>query len=1274
MSERSLNALQWSLLGSSMVALFLWSRGSIPPSPPIMDMVSGSLMIAFLSLVPLPMGQSLINLSHLISLSLFLTHGPFISGISLITGMGLAWVTESVLKRRAQLEPGNHIFCPEAWAFTLSRQTFSLLLGAVAYVNLGGCIFTAPLCTPSSLSTIVFTLTFGVVYLLFHWLEHAVRVFERPNRRSFSLLAIAALIPTPFAILGATTYVSFGPLSIIFVGAITTVLALSVRSLIITERDLNRRLQELSIVNRISDDMQRDLNLDQLLQTIYEQVADLLDVNNFYIALVDERAKTLSYPMAIKGGERQNWPSRPVMDRLTDRVINSATPILIPREAPKTLKEMGLPELSNAPEAWLGVPLLQPEHALGCLAIFHTQQGKAFSPKDQVLLETIAGQASAVIENALLFEETRSRAQALSSLNEITTSMSSTLDPERTLEMVCRSVIHVCGGEQAAIFLNEPDRSQLLLARATDLHDSYINEWQILSGEGNPRAAAFYDERILLVSHLEESNLSEAHLNLLREQGIQAYADLPLITPSGPLGQLSIYFTSPQLFPPNQIELMETFAAQAALSVANARAHAETDQALRRRVEQLGMLEAIGREMAATLDTNTLVDVVLAHGLRMAGAERGHLVIYREEDKVFKVSAQAGYPAHVTLPRQYSLLDDAVGNAFRTRQAVRVVASDLEDIHSPWLQASTRCLLCIPLVGQDRAFGVLVVENHPSGTFSDEHERFLTQLAAQAAVAISNAALYQQIEARLREQSLLYQASAQIAASLDLEAVTLATVDSLAVALDLDGVILSKWNPESHTLHAQAAVINGKPGIPREDLTINSDAVPALGLALNVRKPIQWTISSAETEQDRAFLEEVRQSRSILLIPLIAGEVTLGVLEALSKHPRAFDENTLRIAQTIASQAAISMENTDLFQRVCESNDRILAVLNSTFEGILMMDIAGKVLLANPQITEMIGIPSKELLSLDITDADSPLPGLLGYQRPDFVNMLTILKQGKAVQGERFTFDRDGRNYLRIDTPVQDAAGQVIGWLVVLRDVSEEQKLQAAREHLTEMIVHDLRSPLTSILGSLVLLEKVKPEKGIPVFEQAINVSRNSVEQMLGLVNSLLDIAKLESGDLPLETSRFKLTKLLHDVIDMHIPEANQVGVILHHRIPENFPYVTGDRDKLRRVFSNLVDNALKFTPGGGQITVDLERVGKDAHLVVTDTGPGIPEEYRERIFERFSQVPGTVSRRHGTGLGLAFAKLTLTAHHGTIWVDEPEGGGSAFHIRFPISYEVNPT
>jgi signal transduction histidine kinase len=286
------------------------------------------------------------------------------------------------------------------------------------------------------------------------------------------------------------------------------------------------------------------------------------------------------------------------------------------------------------------------------------------------------------------------------------------------------------------------------------------------------------------------------------------------------------------------------------------------------------------------------------------------------------------------------------------------------------------------------------------------------------------------------------------------------------------------------------------------------------------------------------------------------------------------------------------------------------------------------------------------------------------------VDFISDLRNGHSVVGKTVTFESKRpprRTFQRSDTPVRDANGQLIGWLLVLRDITEERELDEAREQLTEMIVHDLRGPLTAILGSLKLLDDAR--HGIPtspVVSQALSVSERSVQQMLGLVNSLLDLAKLESGELELTLVPLSVGDLCEQMVEMYVHEANEFGIILACQIDEDLPKIPADDDILRRVVGNLVDNALKFTPTGGRVDLKAEACKGGVQLHIADTGPGVPDEFRERIFERFGQVPGLAGRRRGTGLGLTFAKLAVDAHGGRIWVEDNPAGGSIFSVFLP--------
>jgi signal transduction histidine kinase len=342
-----------------------------------------------------------------------------------------------------------------------------------------------------------------------------------------------------------------------------------------------------------------------------------------------------------------------------------------------------------------------------------------------------------------------------------------------------------------------------------------------------------------------------------------------------------------------------------------------------------------------------------------------------------------------------------------------------------------------------------------------------------------------------------------------------------------------------------------------------------------------------------------------------------------------------------------------------------------------MVDQDGIVLLVNRQFEKLIDVDEQTLVSNRLENPELKLLGKLHLPEAD--SPRAIVQSLSALEAE------DSPTSIQLESPetrvlermvhgVTDASGGRIGWLIVLRDVSEERELEETREQLVEMIVHDLRSPLSTIKGGLSLLNKALPEeKRSELTAQALSVSERAVTQMLGLVNSLLDLARLENDPLEIKTETLHLGRLLDELAETFIPEANQAGLILDVAATKNLPLIEADEDKLRRVLSNLLDNAVKFTPEGGHISLSAQANGGENILVtVADDGPGVPEDMRQRIFDRFSQVPGVAGRRRGTGLGLAFARLAVEAHQGRIWVEANNGQGSRFNILLPVKSAKN--
>ncbi|MGD1996973.1 MAG: ATP-binding protein [Anaerolineae bacterium] len=230
------------------------------------------------------------------------------------------------------------------------------------------------------------------------------------------------------------------------------------------------------------------------------------------------------------------------------------------------------------------------------------------------------------------------------------------------------------------------------------------------------------------------------------------------------------------------------------------------------------------------------------------------------------------------------------------------------------------------------------------------------------------------------------------------------------------------------------------------------------------------------------------------------------------------------------------------------------------------------------------------------------------------------------------------------------------------------EELLRLREELADTIVHDLRNPLGVLSAGLHMLKRSPAEGAEAEYQASVaKMMERTVRRMQRLVDTLLDIARLEEGEKMLSLTPLDLSGLVEEVVAEERPLAESDGVTLETRLPGDLPSVMGDRDVLQRVLFNLLDNAIKFTPRGGRAWIELQPETERVRIGIVDTGPGIPPEERERIFEKFTQVKGYAECRRGSGLGLAFCRMAVEAHGGRIWVEESSDGvGSCFAFTIP--------
>lgn len=258
-----------------------------------------------------------------------------------------------------------------------------------------------------------------------------------------------------------------------------------------------------------------------------------------------------------------------------------------------------------------------------------------------------------------------------------------------------------------------------------------------------------------------------------------------------------------------------------------------------------------------------------------------------------------------------------------------------------------------------------------------------------------------------------------------------------------------------------------------------------------------------------------------------------------------------------------------------------------------------------------------------------------------------------------------------LSQPIIKKDQQLIRKLSSLIDENEQLlELQRVRQETSDLIVHDLRSPLNNMISVLNMMELVLPEDVLTANRELLEIARLAHSRMQDLVDSLLDVSKLETGDVALELVSVDLKQLVDEVVALASFAIDQHKTNIQKLYDPDLPQVKIDEDRIRRVLTNLVDNAVKFTPKDGVVRIEVQ--GKEDHIFVsiTDSGPGIPPSDWERVFERFAQVERSGSKlTRGFGLGLAFCRLAVEAHGGKIWIEAPENNkGSRFVFTLPIT------
>ena len=398
-------------------------------------------------------------------------------------------------------------------------------------------------------------------------------------------------------------------------------------------------------------------------------------------------------------------------------------------------------------------------------------------------------------------------------------------------------------------------------------------------------------------------------------------------------------------------------------------------------------------------------------------------------------------------------------------------------------------------------------------------------------------------------------------------------------------------------------------------------------------------------------------AKSAICVPLLAHEHLVGVLTLVHSAPNAFNSEHLDLMQAIADQASIAVFNARLYNELQNAHQRYRELFEESIDPIFITDWDGRILEANREAIRLTNIQAQDLRQMCIEELHEMKRNITG-------NKFENLRTGDEGLYES-VLHKAGSGVVPVEVHarrVKFEDADSIRW--TLRDITERKELDSLRDDLTAMIYHDLRSPLANIVSSLdVLSGMIGQDESV---RSVWSIAVNSTERIQRLVNSLLDINRLESGQTVSTLQTMKPEKLIESAAKDVLPSANGRHQKIKTEIAANLPNVFVDAEMIRRVIINLLENAVKFSSVEATIEVGATRDGADVQFWVKDNGPGIPANARERIFEKFARLkdkdaPG------GLGIGLAFCHLAVQAHGGKIWVESEEGKGSKFIFVLPV-------
>lgn len=1033
-----------------------------------------------------------------------------------------------------------------------------------------------------------------------------------------------------------------------------------------TASAINSTLDPESVLNFILANVGR---------AIPHDAANIMMIENGVARVV--RTQGYTDPAMIAWIDRMNF----VVDEVPTirRLVNSRRAYAIP-DTTQDPNWISYPE-SQWVRSLVSAPIRVGTDIIGVLNLDSTTPG-AFGPEDAERLQTFAEQAAVAMHNARLFTAEREQRILAEVLQDTAAALTGTLDFDAVLHRILENVGRVVPHDAANIMAIDWDTRTARVIGSQGYEAFGIAGW-IRSVQISVDDPGYYIHDAIQSSAprvIADAHADPRRPNVPETLWIGSFISVPIMLSGQVVALLNLDSATRGFFTPAHTQRLHMFANQVANAIQNA-------QLFQAEQEQRALAEAM-RDTAATAnhtpDPDVVMSAILTNVQRVVPCDAVNMMMV--ENGVARVVQAQGYAAQGAdkwiLAQRFILDERPISQAMLESGGPVVVANtvqneDWQRTHRPE-EAWIRSMVKAPIYLDDKLVGILHADSATPGAFGPKDAERLKAFADQAANAIRNTQLFRSEQEQRALAEALRDNAETINSTLDSGEVLDRLLDNLGrvVLHDAANVMLIE-DGIAYIAHGHGYAERGL-GEWIEALRFVVGQVPIWQRMVQSRQPFVISRTAQDADWQKLVGPEEAWIQSTVKAPIYLDDELVGILHADSATPGTFGPKDAERLKAFADQAAIALRNARLFEatqqhaadleqkvyaRTLEldrERARLQAILDSMGEGVLFSS-SSQVDYVNPAMINLLGYSFDELVGTRVIEAPYLIPGT------DTSVISAEVREKKNWHGETRVRRKDGAERdvaITVSQVYSNDESGPLGAVAILRDISQEKALHEQRARFIGRASHELRTPLANMKTRLYLVRK-QPDQ----IERHLGVLERVTDSMTELVESLLDISRFERGAIELHRQQVQLQDVINDVVAIQRPEAQKKQIELAAALPTAPLRAYVDPQRIAQVITNLVTNAIHYTPEGGRIMVGLDETCEHdtrlAVLRVQDTGIGMDPETVEKVFEPFFRAAPTFSP--GTGLGLTIAREIVHLHGGEIGVTSVLEEGSTFFVKLEL-------